>query len=243
MSSCPLNGVGAAKSGNAPESDTVRERLVVCLRSFAWITNTKWSAVRGIIGSPQTKGYKPIAVVAPDFWRLRAGVIPRTRCIPEYAVEWPARAVSEEKLTSVVKPTPRGKGVGGRMPWRASTDFRTGYKRKLGLAPERAMPASGMAGQRWRKSAAEPAARIERFEPVGQGRSPGFLIVVKDRRLHCWRSSRRRLPRPELRPGLLGIDCGRGRKNILHTRRRDFSRHINPLRIRVFTTVDAKAIS
>lgn len=100
------------------------------------LTNTKWSAVRGNIGSPQTKGYKPIAVVAPEYRRLRAGVIPRTRYISEYAIEWPARAESNEKLTSVVKPAPRGKGFGGRMPWRASTDFRTGYKRKLGLAPE-----------------------------------------------------------------------------------------------------------
>lgn len=30
MSSRLLNGVGAVKSGDAPESNTVRERLVVC---------------------------------------------------------------------------------------------------------------------------------------------------------------------------------------------------------------------
>jgi hypothetical protein len=110
-------------------------------------TNTKWSAVRGIFGSSQTKGYKPIAVVAPEHRRLRAGVIPRTRNISEYAIEWPARAESNEKLTSVVKPAPRGKGVGGRMPWRASTDFCTGCKREFRLAPKRAMPECKMAGE------------------------------------------------------------------------------------------------
>lgn len=153
MSSRLLNGVGAAKSGDAPESNTVRERLVVCLISFAYLTNTKWSAMRGIFGSPQTKGYKPIAVVAPIHRRLGAGVIPRTRLNPEYAIEWPARAESDEKLTSVVKPAPRGTGIGGRMPWRASTDFCTSWKRKLGLAPERAMLKCKMAGEYWRKSA------------------------------------------------------------------------------------------
>jgi len=70
MSSRPLNGFGTVKSGNAPESDAVRERLVVCSQSLAYLTNTKWSAVRGILGSPQTKGYKPIAVVVPMFWHL-----------------------------------------------------------------------------------------------------------------------------------------------------------------------------
>ena len=78
MSSRLLNGVGARKSGDAPESDAVRERLVVCSQSFAYLTNTKWSAVRGIVGAPQTKGYKPIAVVAPEHRCLRAGVVPRT---------------------------------------------------------------------------------------------------------------------------------------------------------------------
>lgn len=136
MSSRLLNGVGAVKSGGAPESNTVRERLVVCLKSFAYLTNTKWSAVRGIFGSSQTKGYKPIAVVAPKFRRLRAGVIPRTKSIPEYAIEWPVRAESDEKLTSVVKPAPRGTGLGGRMPWRASTDFCASCTREFRLAPE-----------------------------------------------------------------------------------------------------------
>lgn len=99
-----LNGVGLMKSGNAPESNTVRERLVVCSQSFAYITNTKWSAVRGIVGASQTKGYKPIAVVVPMYRHLRAGVIPRTSSYPEYAIEWPARAESFEMLMSVVKP-------------------------------------------------------------------------------------------------------------------------------------------
>lgn len=85
--------------------------------------------------------------------RLGAGGIPRTRCIPEYAIEWPARAESDEKLTSVVKPAPRGTGAGGRVPWRASTDFCTSCTRKLRLAPERAMLECKMAGEYWRKSA------------------------------------------------------------------------------------------
>lgn len=69
--------------------------------------------MRGIFGSPQTKVYKPIAVVAPEYWRLRAGVIPRTRCFPEYAIEWPAKAESNEELMSVVKPEPLGGGLWG----------------------------------------------------------------------------------------------------------------------------------
>lgn len=137
--------------------------------------------MRGIFGSPQTKGYKPIAVVAPKFRRLRAGVIPRTRFNPEYAIEWPARAESDEKVTSVVKPAPRGTGVGGRMPWRASTDFCTGFTRKLGLAPERAMP-----NAKWLESAgesrvAQPAARREKLKPVGQWDSHGPASYYQDR--------------------------------------------------------------
>ena len=66
--------------------------------------------MRGIVGSSQTKGYKPIADVAPDYRRLRAGVIPRTRNYSEYAIEWPARAESDEILMSVVKPEPLGGG-------------------------------------------------------------------------------------------------------------------------------------
>lgn len=78
MSNRMLNGVGLMKSGNAPESNTVREEAVVYSQSFAYLTNTKRSAVRGIVGAPQTKGCKPIAVVVPEHWHLRAGVIPRT---------------------------------------------------------------------------------------------------------------------------------------------------------------------
>ena len=66
MSNQALNGVGLMKSGNAPASNTVRERLVVCLKSFECLTDTKRSAARGIFGSSQTKGCKPIAVVAPE---------------------------------------------------------------------------------------------------------------------------------------------------------------------------------
>lgn len=65
MSSYPLNGFGVVKSGDAPENDAVRERLVVCSQSLAYLTNTKWSAMRGIVGAPQIKGYKPIAIVVP----------------------------------------------------------------------------------------------------------------------------------------------------------------------------------
>lgn len=110
MSNRMLNGVGLMKSGDAPENNTVREEAVVCSQSLAYLTNTKWSAVRGIIGSPQTKGYKPIADVAPSLRRLRAGVIPRTRNYSEYAIEWPARAELDEILMSVVKPEPLGGG-------------------------------------------------------------------------------------------------------------------------------------
>ena len=131
-----LNGVGLMKSGDAPESNTVREEAVVCSQRFAYLTKTKRSAVRGIVGASQTKGCKPIAVVVPKYRYLRARVIPRTWSISEYAIEWPARAESNEKLMSVVKPWPLGGGYLEWMPWRASTDFRTSYTRKLGLAPK-----------------------------------------------------------------------------------------------------------
>jgi hypothetical protein len=47
MSTTPLNGFGGAKSGDAPESKTVREGLVVCSPSSTTLTKTKWAAVRG----------------------------------------------------------------------------------------------------------------------------------------------------------------------------------------------------
>jgi hypothetical protein len=78
MSNRTLNGVGLMKSGDAPASNPVREEAVVCSQSLEYLTKTKWSAVRGIIGSPQTKGYKPIAFVVPEHRRLGAGVISRT---------------------------------------------------------------------------------------------------------------------------------------------------------------------
>ena len=41
---------------------------------------------------------------------------------------------------------------------------------------------------------AQPAARREKFEPVGQGDSHWPASYYQDRQLHCWRSSRGRLP-------------------------------------------------
>ena len=47
MSTTPLNGFGGAKSGDAPASDAVHERLVVCSSSSTILTKAKWPAVRG----------------------------------------------------------------------------------------------------------------------------------------------------------------------------------------------------
>jgi hypothetical protein len=79
---------------------------------------------------------------------------------------------------SAVKPWPLGGGywqdgyLGGHPP--ASVPAIN--KREFRLAPESAMPASGMAGQYWRKSVAEPAAKIrEVFVSVGQR----FFVLVR----------------------------------------------------------------
>jgi hypothetical protein len=47
MSNLLLNGFGEGKSGDAPESGTVREGLVVCSSSSTGLTKAKWAAVRG----------------------------------------------------------------------------------------------------------------------------------------------------------------------------------------------------
>lgn len=41
MSTTPLNGFGGVKSGDAPESDAVREELVVCSSSSTNLTKAK----------------------------------------------------------------------------------------------------------------------------------------------------------------------------------------------------------
>ena len=50
---------------------------------------------------------------------------------------------------------------------------------------------------------AQPTARREKFEPVGQGDSHWPASYYQDRQLHCWRSSRGRLSRPDSRPNFL----------------------------------------
>lgn len=90
MSTSPLNGFGGVKSGDAPESRTCREGLVVCSSSSTILTKTKWAAVRGELATPETNAYETTAR-----YESRAsgngGSVPR--CKLERAVERPVAGI------------------------------------------------------------------------------------------------------------------------------------------------------